>query len=272
MGPSTVDPVLRVIDAGESVRTPETHIVCMRSDLDGVTQTLLDHVRRDVLPPPPSPHVFDVEANHRGYIVDHETEAGIDHEIDMAAAVGAETFVIDAGWYGQSPNQWYPNVGDWHAGAWLPNDLQPIREYARKKGLQFGLWMEPESVGSASKLLKEHPDWVATRSGHPVTNGRQLDFSNPEVAKWAESEIARVIRAYDLDVFRIDYNTTVEEGGNRVYEGFVENTEWRHVENLYAMFDRLRKQFPKVIFQNCAGGGGRLDWGMSAAIRQHRAF
>jgi alpha-galactosidase len=28
------------------------------------------------------------------------------------------------------------------------------------------------------------------------------------------------------------------------------------------MFDRLRQQFPKVIFQNCAGGGGRLDWGI----------
>ena len=28
------------------------------------------------------------------------------------------------------------------------------------------------------------------------------------------------------------------------------------------MFDRLRDQFPKVAFQNCAGGGGRLDWGM----------
>ena len=28
----------------------------------------------DVLPRPPSEHVFHVEANHRGYIVDHETE------------------------------------------------------------------------------------------------------------------------------------------------------------------------------------------------------
>ena len=37
---------------------------------------------------------------------------------------------------------------------------------------------------------------------------------------------------------------------------------WRHVENLYAMFDHLRQQFPKVIFQNCAGGGGRLDLGI----------
>jgi len=77
-----------------------------------------------------------------------------------------------------------------------------------------------------------------------------------------ESEIARVIKKYDLDMFRLDYNTTVEEGGNHVRDGFVENTLWRHVENLYTMFDRLRKQFPQVIFQNCAGGGGRLDWGI----------
>ena len=82
------------------------------------------------------------------------------------------------------------------------------------------------------------------------------------VAKWMESEIARIIRKYDLDVFRIDYNMSVEEDGNHVRDGFVENSSWRHVENLYAMFDHLRQQFPRVIFQNCAGGGGRLDWGI----------
>ena len=54
----------------------------------------------------------------------------------------------------------------------------------------------------------------------------------------------------------------VEEDGNQVRDGFVENSSWRHVENLYAMFDHLRQQFPGVIFQNCAGGGGRLDWGI----------
>jgi alpha-galactosidase len=103
---------------------------------------------------------------------------------------------------------------------------------------------------------------VLTRNGQPVAGGRQLDFAKPEVAAWAESEIARLIRKYDLDMFRLDYNTTVEEGGNRLKDGFLENTQWRHVEALYAMFDRLRAQFPRVIFQNCAGGGGRLDLGI----------
>ena len=262
MGPSSVDPVLRVLEPGETVKTPETHILCMKSDLDHVTQALQNHVRRDVLPRPPSEHVFDVEANHRGYIVDHETEAGIDREIDMAADIGAETFFIDAGWYGPEPNVWYNNTGDWYAGAWLPNDVQPIREYARKKGMGFGLWVEIEAAGAASKLRKEHPDWILTRNGQPFANGRHLDVGNPIVAKWMESEIARIIKKYDLDVFRIDYNMSVEEDGNQVREGFVENSGWRHVENLYAIFDHLRQQFPKVIFQNCAGGGGRLDWGI----------
>ncbi len=126
----------------------------------------------------------------------------------------------------------------------------------------FGLWVEIESIGSASKLRKEHPEWVLTRNGKPVAEGRQLDVSNPAVAAWMESEIARIIKKYDLDLFRIDYNTTVEEGGNHVRDGFVENTLWRHVDALYAMFDRLHKQFPRVVFQNCAGGGGRLDLGI----------
>jgi hypothetical protein len=87
MGPSTVDPALRVLDPGETVKTPETHILCMKSDLDHVTQALVDHVRQDVLPAPPSSYVFDVEANHRGYIFDHETEAGFKREIDMASLI-----------------------------------------------------------------------------------------------------------------------------------------------------------------------------------------
>jgi alpha-galactosidase len=158
-------------------------------------------------------------------------------------------------------------VGDWYAGAWLPNDLNPVREYARQKGLLFGLWVEIESIGSASKLRREHPDWVLTRDGKPVAGGRLLDLTNPAVTAWMESEIARIIRRYDLDLFRIDYNSTAEEGGNRIRDGFTENTLWRHVEALYAMLDRLRKQFPHVIFQNCAGGGGRLDLGMMSRFQ-----
>jgi alpha-galactosidase len=262
MGPSAIDSVQRVIEPGETIRTPDAHLLVMHSDLDHVIQALHDHVRHDVMPPQITGREYQVEANHRGYIVDHETEAGMKREVDLAAEVGAELFMIDAGWYGPEPNRWAQNVGDWYPGAWLPNDITPVREYTRKKGMLFGLWVEIEGIGTASKLRREHPDWMLTRDGKLVANGRQLDVSKPEVAAWMESEIARVIQKYDLDMFRIDYNSTVNEGGNQIKDGFVESTMWRHVENLYAMFDRLRARFPRVIFQNCAGGGGRLDLGI----------
>jgi alpha-galactosidase len=262
LGPAAADPVLRVMEARETVRSPETHVLLMRADLDDVIQTLHDHVRHDILPPLVPGREYQVESNHRGYIVDHESEEGLKREIDIAAAVGADEFLIDAGWYGPEPNRWAQNVGDWYPGAWLPNDLMSVREYARKKGLLFGLWVEIESIGSASKLRQQHPDWVLTRNSEPVGKGRQLDFANPAVVAWAESEMVRIIQKYDLDMFRLDYNTTVEEGGNRMHDGFLENTQWRHVEALYEIFDHVRARFPKVIFQNCAGGGGRLDYGI----------
>lgn len=264
MGPASADPVLRLISPGETVRTPQTHLLCMRGDLDQVVQAMHEHVRSYVFLSPVASREHQIEANHRGYIVDHEDEAGLKREIDIAADIGAEMFVVDAGWFGPQPNRWYLNAGDWYAGQWLPNDLTPVREYARSKGLLFGLWVELEAAGPVTRVRKEHPDWIMSRNGEPLAGGRQLDFSKPQAAGWAEAEVARLIQKYDLDMFRIDYNMTVNEGGNQVVNGVVENTLWRHVEALYGIFDRIHRRFPRVILQNCASGGGRLDYGMLA--------
>lgn len=261
-GPAAADPVLRVLDPHETLHTPEAHLLLMASDLDKVIQAMHDHVRHEVVLPPVPGREYQVESNHRGYIVDHEDEAGLMREIDLAHDIGAEEFLIDAGWFGPDPNNWGKNAGDWYAGSWLPRDLTPVREYARKMGMLFGLWVEIESAGEASALRKNHPDWLMKRDGQLVSRGRQLDLANPEVAAWAESEIARIIQKYDLDMFRLDYNNSAEEGGNRVYKGFTENLMWRYVDALYGIFDRIHKRFPGVILQNCAGGGGRLDLGI----------
>ena len=262
LGLAAADAALRVLAPAESARTPETHITLAASDLDHLIQTLHDHVRRDVILPPIPGREYQVESNHRGYIVDHEDEPGLLREVDIAHSVGAEEFLIDAGWFGPDPNRWGNNVGDWYAGTWLPHDITPVRDRARKLGMLFGLWVEAESAGSASLLRKQHPDWLMTRDGRPVAGGRQLDLTKPEVAAWVESEIARVIQKYDLDMFRLDYNHSVEEGGNRVVDGFTENLLWRYSDSLYAIFDHIHQRFPRVILQNCAGGGGRLDLGI----------
>ncbi|MBA3947325.1 MAG: alpha-galactosidase [Herpetosiphonaceae bacterium] len=260
LGPDSADQALRVIDPDEVVRTPVLHLGLFHSDLDTCAQAAHTHVREVIMPPQLLDRHQRIEANHRGYICDRESEAGIKHEIDIAAEVGTEMFVVDAGWYGPEPNVWADNVGDWYAGSWLPAGLEPVVAHAHERGMLFGLWVEIESIGRAAQLRQAHADWVMTRNEQPVAGGRALDLAHPAVMRWMEDEIIRIIERYNLDMFRLDYNTTVFEGGNRSYGGFIENTLWRHCEALYSIFDHVRARFPNVIFENCAGGGGRLDW------------
>lgn len=266
MGLGGHDRVLRVLDAGQTLVTPAVHLGMFKADTDAIVQATHEHVRQVVMPAQIPGRENEIEANHRGYLCDRENVADIQKDIDVAAAAGAEMYVIDAGWYGNEPNQWWQNVGDWRDGPWMNEGggLKAVADYARHKGLKFGLWVEIEAVGGNSTLRKEHPEWVALRDGQPVAGGRALDLTRPEVAAWCEAQIERLIGTLDLDMYRIDHNHMISPSPNRVYKGFTEDLTWRYYDSLYAMFDRLRRKYPKVVFQNCAGGGGRLDWGTMA--------
>ena len=261
MGPMDGE-MLRVLDPGETISTPAVHAGLFHCEDDRITQVLHEHIRTVVMPKAPEERVCEIEANHRGYLCDRENETAIMADQDVASAVGAELYVVDAGWFGRQPNKWFDNVGDWFAGDWLSHGLEPISDYAHQLGMRFGLWVEVEAAGKNSSIRVNHPDWLAKRDGQPVAGGRALDFSKPEVIAWIKTEIIRLIRQYRLDMFRIDHNHNMGHGGNRQYKGYTENLLWRYYENLYRIFDFARSQAPGVVFQNCAGGGGRLDLGM----------
>lgn len=261
--PYAADPVMRVISPGETTVTPAVHIGHLTGNLDDVVHAMHDHVRRSVLPPQRPRRAQLVQDNHWGFLSGVEDEARVKEAIDTAASVGVELFIFDAGWYGNRRNDWGAQVGDWRPGPWLPNGLKPFVDHAHKKGLLFGLWMEPEAIGAHSRLLKEHPDFVTTRDGLPAYRGRALELAKPEVAAWVESEMARVIKEYEIDLFRLDYNVTdTQGGGNRITGGHTENTLWRRYEAFYGILGRLRRKFPNVIFENCASGGARTDLGI----------
>lgn len=267
VGPAGVAP-LRILLAGETIQTPAVHLGLVYGDLDATVQAMHAHIRASVVPPQPEGRGQRFEHNHWGYVADRVTEDFLRRDIDVAAESEAELYILDAGWFGTEPGRWYHTVGDWWPGKWLPNGVRPIREYARAKGMLFGIWMEAECVGSLSKVYQEHPDWLLRRDGKPVVRGRAgaehyvLDLTKPDVAAWFEAEINRVVEDLDLDLFRLDYNIDPWEGGHTLRDGFVENTLWRHYEVLYGVFDRLRARHPKLILENCSSGGGRTDLGM----------
>jgi alpha-galactosidase len=251
------------LEPGETVSTPKAHFGLFRNSDDEIVQSTHIYVRESILPSlPEGVPVSEIEANHRGYLCDRESEEGIKADIDVACEIEAEMYVVDAGWYGsKEPNEWGNNVGDWVAGPWMKNGFEPIPNYAHKKGMRFGLWVEIEAAGQNSDLKKDHPEWLAKRNGEPCAGGRALDLANPEVENFCFGTICRLIEQYNLDMYRLDHNHNIGLGATRQNGEFCENTLWRYYEALYRVFDKLREKYPNVVFQNCAGGGGRLDWG-----------
>jgi len=254
---------LRVVVPGEMVGSPEVHLGPVHRDFDAAVQAWHRHMRASVVPPRPEGKEMCTMA---GQVVESPGE-WILREIDIAAEMGVEAYLVDAGWYGDTFGHWMDQRGDWYEGDWLPGGLAGVREYAHKRGLFFGLWMEPEQVGSKSNLRKEHPDWLLTTDdGRQVGLGyggtRSLNLGHPEAAGFFEDSVVALIRDNQLDFFKLDYNMRVHEGGQNLRDGYAEQESWRHCDVLYKTFDRVRQELPHVVLETCAGGGGRNDLGM----------
>jgi alpha-galactosidase len=230
----------------------------MHCGTDEAIATWYDHIRRSVLPPRPEGMEMYTCA---GRVVE-ESGDWILREIDIAAEMGVEAFMVDAGWYGEKFNNWWAQRGDWTEGNWLPGGMAGVREYVHKKGMRFGLWIEAEAVTSTSRLYKDHPDWVLTTDDGRKVGNLALNLGKPKVAQYVEDSIVRVIRDFKLDFFKLDYNMSVLENGQNPRDGFAEGEWWRHMETIHRIFDRVRKEFPSVALENCSSGGGRNDLSM----------
>ncbi len=253
-----------ILAPGERFTTPAVHIGFVAGGLDEAVNAMHAHLRRSVLTVP-------LVAGIRGWVVGGMgPERVMDltamrHFIDTIAAVGGETFILDAGWYcplGEEIRSWNSRNGDWRPDPGrFPNGIAELREYVHQKGLRFGLWIEAERLGKNSRAYREHPEWLAVSY---VGGEKQelLNLADPEAAAWVESELVRVFTETRIDLFRLDYNISEDMIHDRIDLGYgPENSFVRYYENVTAMYRRLKARFPDMIFENCAGGGGRTDVG-----------
>jgi alpha-galactosidase len=258
-GPSPV----RVLAPGEGATTPFVHVGALFGGLDDAVLALHRHIRGSVVPKQPAGRRHRVEVNHTAFTRNEQmTDDQLYAEIDLAAEIGAELFMVDAGWFGASSARWFDAVGDWdHESPLLTKGLKAAFDHVHAKGLLGGLWVEAERMGRESQLYADHPDWAMTRAGETILN---LDLSRPEVRQHLERTLVRLIERYELDCFRLDFNHNIGEGGERERFGHLENVLWRYYDGLYEIFEHLHERYPDLLLENCSSGGGRMDLGMMA--------
>ncbi len=260
---------LIILGAGESYTTPQVHIGLVRGGIDEAVNEMHAHIRKSVLNLPEA----DPSSLLIGCGMGAEHDMSVETSkafIDQFAEMGGEVFIIDAGWQ-NSPHKemmW----GDYNGfnvpnAERYPDGLKEISDYCHKKGMKFALWVEIERLGKLCPLFKDKPEW-RLKNAFGEQSENLLDMTNPEVVKWAEDELARIITEYKLDLLRVDFNVNFREyfAMKDTLHGTKECVSLRHYEEVYAMYSRLKKRFPKVVFENCAGGGARTDLGMMKAF------
>jgi len=254
---------LRVLKAGEKLVTPEVLIAMVNGSGDDAIYAMHTHIRRAVMMKPHGKGCY-TETAGGGDIV--SSKAGV----DKAVKEGFDIFYIDAGWYYPQGMDALGCTGTWDADPnRFPNGIRELTDYCHEKGILFGLWMEPERVGSLCSLATEHADKYlrhlndTTGCGYPKGGvGGCYDLSRKEVADYVEDQIVKMIEMSGIDMFRLDFNTDyIAPWCYNEVDGYLESADLRYCENFTAMFARIRERFPNVIFENCASGGGRTDLG-----------
>jgi alpha-galactosidase len=248
---------------GDSIALPRSVFTATVGDLDDAANQMHRYQRAYLVPRLPANDTPLVQFNTWFPIGPKVDIANTIAAADAAAAIGAEAYVLDSGWYGSG--DWERSLGDYEPDpVKFPHGLEELASHVHDKGMKFGLWVEIENAGIESRLFHEHAEWCLPYGGKPwiQANRCQLDFANPAVRQWATATVDRLVTRYRLDWIKIDYNIDVGDRFDPARSGESGRRLHDHVMAYYAWLDSIRAAHPDLVVENCASGGLRLDLGV----------
>ena len=187
---------------------------------------------------------------------------------DEARDLGVDLFLLDDGWFGNK----YPRendragLGDWQVNRKkLPNGVPYLVKTANEKGVEFGIWIEPEMVNPSSELAEKHPDWILRlpdRDTYYFRNQLVLDMTNPEVQDFVFGVVDNLMQENpNLKFFKWDCNSPI----TNIYSHYEKKNQGNlyvdYVRGLYKTLDRIQQKYPDLNMMMCSSGGGRCDFG-----------
>jgi alpha-galactosidase len=254
-----------VLRTGDSYLSPWLFVVAGAAGLDSIAAPL--HIWQRSLPAHPAEQPVTLNVWEAVYF-DHDL-ARLTALVDLAARVGVERFVLDDGWFrGRRHDR--AGLGDWEIDpeVW-PDGLTPLIAAVRGAGMQFGLWFEPEMVNPDSELYRAHPDWILAASERiPLLQRNQLvlDLTNEDAYAYVLERLDALLTDNAIDYVKWDHNRELLEPGGSDHG----HAPAAHAQTaaFYRLVDELRTRHPRVEFESCASGGGRIDLGVVERVQR----
>ena len=261
-----------MLGPGETFTAPEVLLTFTHEGLTALSQRYHRFLRKNICRSPFREIRRPVLINNwEATYFDFDSEK-IGRIAEQASELGVELLVLDDGWFGKRDDD-NSGLGDWYVNERkLSGGLSPLVERIHALGMKFGLWVEPEMVSEDSDLYRAHPVWALALPGRKPAMGRNqlvLDLSRMEVVDHLTNVLSELLHGYQIDYIKWDMNRNMSDVYSRGWSaGHQGEIFHRYMLGLYTLLERLTTAFPDVLFEGCAGGGGRFDAGMLAYFPQ----
>lgn len=255
-----------VVEPGNEFQSPEVVMVYSDSGMGKMSRTFHDLYNNNLIR-------GEWKNKKRPLLINSWEGSGFDFDQETlvryakeAKKLGIELLVMDDGWFGHRDSD-NSSLGDWFVNeSKLKGGLTKLIERVNAEGVQFGIWYEPEMISEDSELYKAHPDWCVHVEGREQSPARQqyvIDMTRQDVRDCIFNQMYDVLSKNNIAYLKWDYNRAITEPASVMLDAR-HSKEFFHrfILGTYELMDRITSAFPHILFESCAGGGGRFDAGM----------
>ena len=258
---------MKTIQPGELFTTPEAIVSVAHTDsLEVFSSRLTNAALEGFSNAPVSERELPIIFNEYCTTWGNPSHDNIVNIVNAIKDKGFAYFVIDCGWFKEDGVPWDISMGDYNISPTLfPQGLQKTVDVIKENGMVPGIWFEIENVGRAAKAY-HFTDHMLKRNGHTLTSYARhyWDMQDSWVEQYLTEKVIGTLKQYGFGYMKIDYNDNIGigcDGAESLGEGLRKN-----MEAAASFIEKVKKEVPGIVLENCASGGHRLEPSLMARM------
>ncbi|MFH1613536.1 MAG: glycoside hydrolase family 36 protein [Planctomycetota bacterium] len=254
--------------AGERLASAKSFFGLFSGELDNAGANVQEFQRKHLMPAAPKGYEDTwppVIYNNWPWTATHINEELIREQIELAVELGVEAFCVDYGW-SNSPGDKRVNTKR------FPGGMKALSDYARSKGLKFGLWLSPADYDPVAIDDKNAKDWaVLDKDKKAITFDSTCigEYSGPykgclasDYKEYVKTKFDRIITEYKLTYLVYDQAMFYRCYSAKHHHQNAEDAWYYQVRGFYEILDYLLDKHPDLYIANQQGGGRIWDYGI----------